>query len=49
MIKDRWGSHSAEQALETEVTCKHEIMRRREEEKEGTMNRHQAVSWLEES
>lgn len=44
MIKDRWGSHDAKQVLETEVTCEHEIMRRKEEEKEGTMNRLQAFS-----
>lgn len=38
MIKDRWGSHGAEQALETEVTCEHEIMRKREERRKGRYN-----------
>lgn len=49
MIKGKCRPHSAKKDLETEVTREHEIMRRREEEKERRMNRHQVVSWLEES
>lgn len=48
MVKDRQGSHGAKQTLKTEVTCEHETVRR-VEEREGEMNKDQAVSWLEES
>lgn len=49
MIKGKRRPHGAKKDLEIKVTREHEIMRRREEEKEHTMNRHQVVSWLEES
>lgn len=49
VVKDRQGSHGAKQTLKTEVTCEHETVRRRVEEREGEMNKDQAVSWLEES
>lgn len=49
VVKDRQGSYGAKQTLKTEVTCEIETMRRRVEEREGEMNKDQAVSWLEES
>lgn len=48
VVKDRQGSHCAKQTLKTEVTREHETVRR-VEEREGEMNKDQAVSWLEES
>lgn len=49
MIKGKRRPLGAKKDSEIKVTREHEIMRRREEEKEHTMNRHQVVSWLEES
>lgn len=39
MIKGKRRPHGAKKDLEIKVTREHEIMRRREEEKEHTMNK----------